>query len=299
MQMKKGGSGGLGMRNYIESITTIANINDDAFPKQEAISMFSAAKVFELDRDITALLKDTNNPIRLVKLPFPVIFIDTELVFELGGGIIKLPGFLVAEGEKLDNGNIIEVWAVEKYEKIPKGFLDMVHVKGVECWENFDPRIHKVTSLGFWTSGNLNISKDKLEKRKRELFKKEPFSKILYIEEETVLTFIMNFLDFLNDPDVELKEMVRTQKSMQKRIKKGKIPLPPSKVVRIKGVLGEYINKLKSGRHFTYSHKFWVRGHWRTLEGDRWKTKKGMRIWIPPFIKGSGVLIGKRYNVKQ
>lgn len=44
-----------------------------------------------------------------------------------------------------------------------------------------------------------------------------------------------------------------------------------------------------------YSHAFRVRGHWRTYTAERYKQVRGQRVWILPFVKGSGILIDKTY----
>jgi hypothetical protein len=48
-----------------------------------------------------------------------------------------------------------------------------------------------------------------------------------------------------------------------------------------------------------YSHAFWVRGHWRTLTAERYKEARGKRMWILPYVKGSGLLIEKTYVHQQ
>jgi len=64
--------------------------------------------------------------------------------------------------------------------------------------------------------------------------------------------------------------------------------------------LRRYISNLKSNGHIDYSHKFWVRGHWRTLKNEkRYKDSVGKKMWIKPFIKGKGILIDKKYELKK
>jgi hypothetical protein len=116
--------------------------------------------------------------------------------------------------------------------------------------------------------------------------------------EEAVLKFVINFTDFLENPEVELVEVLRTQKTNEKRMKRGKIPLPPSTIVKINGKLKEYVDQVKKIGYREYSHQFWVRGHWRHLESEWYKEKRGVRIWVPPFIKGQGELIEKLYNLE-
>jgi hypothetical protein len=111
---------------------------------------------------------------------------------------------------------------------------------------------------------------------------------------------VCNILDFINNPDVELVHVERTKEENVKRMDRGKIPIPVCKYVRINGQLKIYFDELNAGGEFNYSHKFWVRGHFRVLRDEhRWKDKVGTKIWIPPFIKGKGIFIQKEYVVEK
>lgn len=126
----------------------------------------------------------------------------------------------------------------------------------------------------------------------------------IWTNEDTLLTrnirlFICNFLDFLNNPEIEYIEVNRTPEQNEKRIKRGKTPIPNYTFVKVMGQLKIYLNELNSGKEFEYSHRFWVRAHYRTLRSDKWKFKKGTRIWIPCFIKGKGLLIEKPYLITK
>jgi hypothetical protein len=80
-------------------------------------------------------------------------------------------------------------------------------------------------------------------------------------------------------------------------MRKGKGKKRPTMIVRVRGALKRYLQQVRTGRHFTYSHRFWVRGHWRHFRHPRFVHMRGQKIWIPPFIKGSGILIDKRYRL--
>lgn len=108
----------------------------------------------------------------------------------------------------------------------------------------------------------------------------------------------MNFLDFLNNPEVELLTIDRSDEQNDKRIKGGKPPIPTQKLIKLTGKLKVYINKLESDGLYKVSHRFWVRGHFRTLRNKtRYGSNSGKKIWILPYIKGSGILIDKNYEV--
>lgn len=48
-----------------------------------------------------------------------------------------------------------------------------------------------------------------------------------------------------------------------------------------------------------YSHKFWVRGHFRWLRAERYGENIGKKLWIAPFIKGKGVMLHKEYDLNK
>jgi hypothetical protein len=213
---------------------------------RSAFYLMQKAKVFELDKDITEMLYHTKNRVRPTRLPYPIVFIETEL---------KLPN-------------------VEK--RYPN-----IYIYSVTSDEEGYGHI-KFSLYSEYNYAPYTRSKEyRIWKKERDMLRE----------------FIMSFLDFLHNPEVQIIEVLRSPKAQKKRLRKGKIPLPPSKVVKVTGVLKKYINALKLGRHFTYSHRFWVRGHWRHLKSPRFRFKRGMRVWIPPFIKGSGILIDKTYKL--
>jgi len=114
-----------------------------------------------------------------------------------------------------------------------------------------------------------------------------------------IRNLIFNFLDFLNNPEVELISVERTKEQNDKRIKRGKQPIPTIHNIKVSGKLKIYLDHLNSNPDFKYSHRFDVRGHWRMLRSDRWGKHKGTKIWIPPYIKGEGIYVKKNYEVKK
>jgi hypothetical protein len=111
-----------------------------------------------------------------------------------------------------------------------------------------------------------------------------------------VATFVCNCIDFLNTPDVKFVRVDRTPEENEKRVLKGKLPIPTISYIRIDGELKKYLNSISQSRHSAYQYSFWVRGHFRTLKSQRYK-EVGKKMWIKPFIKGKGILIKKNYDV--
>jgi hypothetical protein len=128
-----------------------------------------------------------------------------------------------------------------------------------------------------------------------------------------ISVFVCNFLDMLNNPDVEVGLI--SKDNQQKRINRGKTPLPSHYVVKLLGELKKYAEQNKKDQErFGYSHKFWVQGHMRRFrsqqkyiklytsyaEGDKkYHMLNGvLATYVPPYIKGDGLLIEKKYLVK-
>lgn len=105
-----------------------------------------------------------------------------------------------------------------------------------------------------------------------------------------------NLVDFLNHPDVEYKVHKHDENVNAKRQARGKPRIPPQILIRVTGKTQRYLDAVKSmGARAKCSHAFWVRGHFRHLTSDRYKNKKGVTIWVAPFIKGDQELIKKAY----
>lgn len=260
--------------------------------------MLEEAKYFVVDEAITKLLELTDIPknvdTTLIRLPYPVVYIDADL------GDIK--GILVTEsvlGTDEERLKLLSKWVsdtlgrtvTEDELKISIGEKTRsfyIHY----CWVEKDKE-GKV--LHYWIRHTALFVESEIGYMKKIIqdVKMTPISK-------KVREFIFAFLLFLNQPEVELKDIVRSEKNREKAIKRGKIPLPPTTEVNVTGKLKIYINKLKSGGHFSYSYQFWVRGHFRTLRNkQRYGEKAGTTIWIAPYIKGRGILINKDYNVHR
>ena len=120
-------------------------------------------------------------------------------------------------------------------------------------------------------------------------------------EINTIKRFICNFLDFLNDPEVELTLVERTKEQNEKRLLAGKPAIPKEHFVKLTGKLKIYIDELvKTDALSHFNYRFWVRRHKRTFKSLRYsKQVRGTTIWIEPHIKGKGILIKKEYLVKK
>lgn len=232
----------------------------------QEIEDLKTSKIFFVEEELCILLNNTSNKIIKKQLPFNNFFIECKLEFL----DCTIYGLHIIQ----DNyGTIIKLFFNPKIELPIK--ITYQHAI-IPLFDTFDYNQF-----------------DDYQKFYRDI----PFFK-QHINE--IKLFVINFLDFINQPDVQLITVERTKENNEKRIEKGKLPIPPINYIRINGDLKIYMNKLNSGGHFSYSHKFWVRGHFRTLRNPkRYGDKVGTKIWILPFIKGSGILLEKCYEVTE
>jgi hypothetical protein len=233
------------------------------------------SRIFTCPDEIVQPLLKTNNEIKNRKLPFDRIFLDVRL--ELCGKIIK--GVYI--GNALDSNNkIINEIA----------YLGLKHEPSKQerpwaCFDSIFTMDDNLNETDFKTSTELDSIWTPQEKKDNITIRKK------------IKLFVCNFLDFINTSDVELIEVERDWERNEKRIRRGKPPIPAQTIVKLKPQIRIYLDQLKSGKHFKFSHKFWVRGHWRTLRSERWGDLRGTKIWIKPYIKGQGILIEKNYDV--
>ena len=234
---------------------------------KKTFEYINQAKIFMVNNDVSNLLSLTNNEITNRKLPFDYFFINSSF--------------------NLDDNNKIEGILIFKKvvnNKTLGGALGCARVS------------HKGTPSAFVY---FDLFSKKLEHSDLDNPLCSQDGAIGKFKDKKVQVFIMNFLDFLNNPEVEIIEVDRTKELNTIRI--GNLPTSPQQIfVRVNGKLKIYLNELQSGGHFHYSHSFWVRGHFRTLRSERrYKDKVGIKMWILPYIKGKGILINKIYEVKK
>jgi len=234
------------------------------------------ANLFEIDDKTKWILQMTNNEIFERKMPYPKVCIDCDL--------------------KID-----DLWF--------RGFL--INTEGY-TWTYWGKK--DLICTNFLIFNTFSNEKEKIEEYFKKDIKKSTIKKLKM--------FICSFFDFLNNPEVRIIQVERGEKNRQRRIKAGKEPLPPSSKIKITGTLKTYLEKVEfSGSNFNY--RFWVRGHFMRF----WDKKRFAKLyyklkmndlpkeyyvddrirhhtqilmkWKKPFIKGSGVLVTKRYEVKK
>lgn len=245
--------------------------------------ILDASHLFTIvDKNIINLIMNTNNKIIKRKLPFRSIFINNHFKIDnctINGVLVycthNKEGDVLGKTVTKDNINLA-------YFCVGKDNNDGTEFFKFGFLEEFDNFINdKRTSMVNSRGAEFDL---------RDLVGLDSKIRLL----------ICNLLDFINNPEVEIVTIERTKEQNTKRIKRGKLPLPPISYVKVTGKLKIYLDQLNSNNSFSYGHKFWVRGHFRTLRNEyRYGDKVGTRIWIYPFIKGQGILIDKTYRIKE
>jgi hypothetical protein len=259
----------------------------------------SKSKIFELDDDIKNLLLLTDAPDEVdddeLMLPFPDMFIECSITeadikkFCPKAKSYAIFGILIRKGKLLTRTPL---------NPITDGIGVGEGLRITVCHE----KKHRGEAYRNLTTYNTQTNESDMDfsYSYSELDEREPVDTMLDKSSKSFVTdFVRCLLHFLTNPEVKLLEVHRGKKNKQRRLRQGKRPLPTSFKIRVDGYLKEYINELQSGGSFSYSHRFWVRGHFRTLKADRYKDNIGTRVWVRPYIKGEGVLINKKYEVES
>lgn len=243
---------------------------------QWQLDMLRDAHVFEFDKDLALMLRLTDNSMHDVKLPFPVVFLDCEFTLSTGEVINTYVGILLFESPGVAYTNI------QLVTPRPTFIRAIAYMVGP---------MNTVVDVTYPIGVDLG-----------EFFKglKVRFSRYGRAEYKALQNLTLNFLDILETSDVFIVPIRRGRKNIERRIREGKIPLPPSEKVVVRPSIRRYIAKLKTGGHFTYSHRFWVRGHWKHWRHERYAAsgRLGTKTWVPPYIKGEGLLVKKKYEVR-
>lgn len=277
-------------------------------------------KLFEIDENVKKLLLLTNNEILPhKKMPFDYIFIDTDVYID--GWWFK--GLMLAYNTAYAEDSLMLMTFIgeQKEEDWPCDHMLWYSFYTKKAASDLSKRFFDETRYPKSIYGKKGLQLPvPVERRKTAVNK--------------LAVFCMNFLDFLNNPDVQVVEISRSQKNIERRQRHGKPVLPPSRRVTVKGDLKVYIERIVQHLdNFHYTHKFFVRGHYmhfwnkkkyhklyQLLEENRLSSlnRKHVRsdgsiisltyevgqdgiikVWRWPFIKGQGILIDKTYRVTK
>lgn len=237
------------------------------------------SKLFDVEDSIKSLLLLTKAPKAELKLPFDDIFLNVQFSSEEIKGDYQIIGLLVRKGKLLTVGTDEEVGR----ESIRISFV-----------------LYNGEAFYFNTMNDQAKGRRTVLDGDKDTEQQITFKKILTTKTERLIRdFVHNFLTFINSPDVQVVTVERGEKNQLRRKRQGKAILPPSQKVIINHRIREYLDQLKSNGHVDFTHRFWVRGFWRTLRSEkRYGANAGKRLWILPFVKGKGILIEKNYEVR-
>jgi hypothetical protein len=281
--------------------STLGGMTYDGTTFDEAIAdTLSKVKIFEIDENIKKLLALTDAPKinddECVRLPFDNIFLECQFTKEELEDYGVSPKYAnLVKGIAVTKGNFI--FGEDEYYKNPKS------LKEYEAREKVGNglRITMCSIIDRDEGGeevlfdvfNKNINLDEEYKDKKIDIIENPTSDRDL--RDFVHKFILNFLNFLNNPEVEYIEHKRSESNIKRKLRTGKAIIPSTMSIRVTGKIKQYIDDVESKGLWHYDHRFWVRGHYRDLVAERYIEKK--RIWLFPYIKGKGLLIEKDYLV--
>ena len=246
--------------------------------RENLMEGLSNCHIFEIKESLKDLLLATNPPknFDMIRLPFPYIFLDVGITkeeaknFGLDMKYNKITGILIQKTEA-------EQFSNEK-----------------EC------EVKNVIYAVYFNEGNGRVGFDRIPLITEDdlIIHKSAYKLVSKKDVGIVSDLALNILSFINTPDVELITKKSDEERNKKRLKKGKSPLPPKTFIKITGKTKEYLEKMENMDSWHYSHRFWVRGHWRILRNkEYWGDDVGKPIWVHEFTKGDGILIEKKYKV--
>jgi len=219
------------------------------------------ARIYEIDGRIGRLFALTPNTARMIELPFPILFLNLDINFKG----TDIHGILA---HKSEHGNDLNDWLIRAIYTKKK-----------------DNRKEDVGTIAFMLNEHDRDVEDTINK--------ERGGNVCNI----LRRILMNFNDFLEHPGIKIYERKRTNQT--KRAKRGKMPLPNSNVVVVKGELKIYIDSIqpKQGETTDVGTSYEVAGHWRRFRHPRYTNMQGEKIFIHPYIKGIGTPEMKRRKI--
>jgi hypothetical protein len=275
-----------------ESILSTGNTTDSFVGN--IMQGLNAAHVFEVSDTIKKLLLMTDPPNKNddIPLPFKYFFLDVQFTREELANVgihiraDEITGALVTKGELILHNHDEDLQKViDENEPVVLG-----HALRTTIFSRMPD------GEGWFDTFNTNINLDEAAKEMDAGVLTNPTSDEK--AKKFIHKFVINFLNFIHNPEVELIEHKRSEKNRKRRIKEGKVPLPTTSTIRVNGSLKKYIDYIEGESHLTrFEYRFWVRGHYRRLMSDYYKEKR--IIFVPPFIKGKGILVEKFYSVEK
>ena len=237
------------------------------------LSNLKKSRIFKIPNALSQLFLLTDSYFNTEPLPYPNLFLEQKIIIQ---NKIIIKGILITE---LDTVYNMDTQLLEKrtgtWICASTFFDDLTHIISFE------------------------LNKAKLYSNKTRMITTNEITTLPINDLPLKISNIVNsFLCFVNSPDIEYIVKTDSLRDTEIRRRKGKPPRPTIANIILTNPLKRYIYKQEHGEKMVYSHRFWVRGHWRTYQNKRYKNMYGKKQWIKPHIKGEGLLIPKKYELR-
>ncbi len=232
--------------------------------------------------------------------------VDNGQIFEVENELIPILQNTDSKEAELPYNQLIIDCRLPIKDRIYYGILlgtfyteESIYYKGIiSCYSYLDTDGERKLSLEWFANENIGLEDEKKNKYQKE-----------------VMNFAYSFCNFLNEPEVKIMEKQFNPKNNDRRVKKGRLPLPKNNFIRITGELRKYVEEYNMGIRSGYSHRFSVRGHFmhfrnkkkyhslyelqksELIEKGYGEVKGIITKWKKPFIKGKGILVKKPYKL--
>ena len=233
--------------------------------KNHVLTKIESCRIFKIPKELSNLFVLTD-PIEMNVLPFENVFIEQKIA--IGNNAIK--------------GIFLSQLSEEEMRELPPDIKNKIFVYAGMFIDGLN------SSMTF-------LLNDKIREFHNNYNEFDPSVNLI----DTVSMLVNNFLCFVNSPDIEYVTKIDTPRDTKIRKRKGKPQRPPIANIILTDPIKRYLSKQRLGEKMVYSHRFWVRGHWRVLrDKKRYGENSGKTIWIKPHIKGDGLLINKNYELR-
>lgn len=243
-------------------------------------NMISKAKMIQIDKDLMPSIINTDNEIFYRQMGLPVMFINET--FEVDDNLIK--GILVADADELMHRADPDIQAEMFVQNSMRLWEKNILFLALVLPSNPDHYLKGES----WFAFTIDNYKQKYDTRAAQNLCK------------TIMTLSMNVLDVMNHDveTIDINTIISTREENDKRIRRGKPPVPTKVYIRPKSEHRTYYVTLNEQVR-NIGHRFIVRGHWRHFRSEKWKNKKGQSTWIKMQVRGKGLLIEKKYQLED
>lgn len=208
------------------------------------------SKVFIIDDKIVNSLWFTNNELKRIYPPFKSIFLDVNIKLN---DYQNVCGILLFNDDKenIKSYNLTFVVTCTQGENFEQNFVIQSYMVG-------EDELNDLNGI------------------KTELYKK-------------LVNFTQSFLNFIYNPEVEIVKKEYSPIRIKRKAQQGKI-VKNHYYLKLKGKVRIYIDNLNDEvskvEYQRYIDSWLVRGYYRNLTSNFWKSKRGQKIFVPSFVKG-------------